>query len=714
MAAVFYAPLVATWCEPGAGLVQAAVALGGLPGRMQPYVWSLAVRAVGRDIPGLGVISMVSAFVCVALIMAIAWDLMVASVWRLRRWVPDPRTAFANDIRLAAALTALAFVFTPGYFHAATRIGPLMTLLALPLAGLTIGLRLLLRAEDLSPDWLKRNLGRLSVAAVLLGFGLFEIRLSWGLFRLDLRSHLIFAAIGVFPFVALTSLIKRRTLLERTRRIWFFSAWTVVVCASAVLALSTLDRGRAASRLAARILENAAGCRAVVSDGVLDATLYFMTPDSPRLILFARDEDPAYSRSLADWVQTTGTNQTDLVLAAGLGPRALVDEWARIDPNGLDDAVRLPQAYFPTVASWRLGCAELSGVHADEPYAPPLRKLMGFCGNHLGCRCLERGDEAQAWDVFWEILERIDVGNQAALANLLGMVARGYAAEAAAVDRLKELRQDARFNTSSLERFRAAWTDGRVFADPQGRESQRGDGVAPEGDAVSSKVRAFLATVSMTSQSRESALRSRETIRKGVQAGRVKPNEVGFLLLELDRVLGDWESAEADALVILRFDRDHAAANAMMGMRAGAKGDYPLSERYLRRALAGNGNVDRCSVTNDLAFTLARLKRFEEAEALSRASVVVRGGDWRFHATLAHVLICAGKTEEGKRELLLAERLAEQAGHTSDGVVRFSLDHAWLHKMRGDKAKLADRLGELSGRRDLTASQRMEMEELCK
>ena len=72
--------------------------------------------------------------------------------------------------------------------------------------------------------------------------------------------------------------------------------------------------------------------------------------------------------------------------------------------------------------------------------------------------------------------------------------------------------------------------------------------------------------------------------------------------------------------------------------------------------LVGKASV---GAKNDLAYALMKLGKFDEAEPFAREAVRAYGENWNFRETLAAILIAAGKTDEGERELGKAEELAD-------------------------------------------------------
>ena len=77
--------------------------------------------------------------------------------------------------------------------------------------------------------------------------------------------------------------------------------------------------------------------------------------------------------------------------------------------------------------------------------------------------------------------------------------------------------------------------------------------------------------------------------------------------------------------------------------------------------------------------------------------------------TLAAILIRAGKTEEGERELAKAEELAEKAGVPKGRIVSIEIDRARILKAKGDYEHLKMVMRQLKARKDLTDEQKAEV-----
>ena len=711
-AAIVYMPFVSGRCVPGEGLHLAVGWLGLAPLPVKSFpLWGWLVRKVGADPLALGCISMASAILCVALVASVTSGLMALAVGKARRKGAKGANEFAFAEPAAVLLACASFVFTPGLFEAATRIGPLMTALVPPLLAMALIVRFVVRhAADGSWSGL-RLAGWLPLAAVVL-----PILVSVACETFVARHYFLCVALaplaafvfcGILPLFVIVWLVRQRRIARLAWQGVAFGVWALLAAVLATLTFAggRLDRGHVAYALARRIVGESAGYRAVVSEGDLDDMLLMMLPRDRRLIALARDGDPAYGRDLAKWV---GGND-DLVFAAELGPTALLDEWCRIDRKGFEAAVLTPVRYFCDESGWREACGELTGCDSDEPLNEALRHIFGAFGNNLGCEALESGDDRTAWRVFWTVLFEVEPDNAAAAVNLTGMLERGFAVRKDDADRVRARRKAIEDNLKTPSRIvRAVRAGGRVFIPPESRarhEAERRE--ARKKSESSPKAREFLRSVVHAAKDVDGGRAAREAIRKAVSDGLVRLETVGGQLIAIDVALGDSEGAEKDAIRVLRLDRHDPVANAVMGTLSGSRGDYVAAERYLRRAVrSGRASV---AAKNDLAVTLVRLGRIEEAEPFAREAVKAAPDDWNFRETLASVLIRSGRTQEGAKELDTAVELAEKAGVASGSVFALELDRAMLLKAKNDGERFKILMRQLKGRSDLTAEREAEI-----
>lgn len=727
-AAVLYTVLIADWCVPGYGLHQAAVALGGFGRDGAAFAshtpWGFLVRRIGWDVHLLGALSAFGALFCAGLIALMAERIITMAIHRGKRLGVE-EDEFRLNAQFATLVVILSFVLTPGLLRAATTVGPFMFLLIFPLSGLAILAHVFVNRTEQSVRQLRARSWMIVVGILLLVYGVWTL-LQIG--RRGLISHLpsvlFFLLVGVLPFLSFAALIRKRRMVSRRLQFAYLGSWFLIVFISGIVAVQSADRGQAATRFIERIIIQAGERNAIVSEGVLDDLFLFMLPSDKRLLAYVRDREPAYGRELARWVrdEVRGGEKgergeklvEDLVFAAELGPRALVDEWRMIDPKGFASTVLAPTEYFPTVEKWRAAYGEVLASFPEEPLRDYLLKYLGACGNHLGCSALEAGDGQLAWRTFWEILDHVDRENYTAVVNLYGMIQRGTAVLPETRKKLDERLLAIRNRLKSPELLmRAARAGGRLYIDPKVRERyERLQKEALARDEISPRAREFIATVSVAPRDARSATKARAEIHRAVKDGLVRIDRIGDQLLNIDIALNDWVRAEVDALDVLRFNRRHLRANAVMGTINGIRGDHEAAERYLRRALAaGESDAIAC---NDLAFLLVSQGRAKEAIPLARLASRLRPLDWNFRETLSIALIRGGVPDEGEMELKTAEEIAAQTGVPRGKIVRFDLDRAWLYKVRGQDVPLQVTLTNLHRAVGLSKAHLKEIEEIGK
>ena len=713
-AAAVFVPLMADWVVPGRDL---ALALAWLEGGSRAFpLWGLLVRLAGYDIAALGAISVVAALVCVWCAASIAGSIVRAAVRIGEEGGEEGAREFVGVESAAVVLAALGFAFAPGVLAAATRVSPL-----------TVSLAPVLAAMALVTGWAFRGgrgpkaggKVRLAVAALLLGVAAFEFILARRLYVSTVLPPLVIAlALSVVPAGVAAWCVMKRFLANRYAQIGAFALWAFVIVEVAVVMLKSgrLDEGRVGNRIFAQIVADAAGRSAIITEGPMDTILRFMRPEGLMRISMFREDDPAYGRELADWVREkvkTGDGQVeDLVFAAELGPRALVDEWSKLDRDGFEAAVASAVNYFPTRERLVAAADILEGVPEGDPLAKGLRHLLGVCGNALGCRLIEKGDPQGAWDVFLAVYERIDQDNYTALVNLSGLVERGLKVDETLMEIVKRKRGMIEAGVKSpAQAVRAVRSGGRAYVAPeQKEEAMKKMREAVKKRGLSPEARRFVEAVTNAPKDRAHGEAARNAIRTALTEGRIHITDLGGALVTIDLALGDGASAEKDALALLKADRQNPTANATLGSIAGARGEYERSARYLKRAMAtGKASL---AAKNDYAYTLMKLGRLDEAEPYAREAVKAYGEAWAFHETLAAILVRQGKADEAAKELARVDELTEKAGIPKGAVFSVEVDRAMILKKKGDLGRSKIIVRSLRSRSDLSEAQRAELDAL--
>lgn len=171
-------------------------------------------------------------------------------------------------------------------------------------------------------------------------------------------------------------------------------------------------------------------------------------------------------------------------------------------------------------------------------------------------------------------------------------------------------------------------------------------------------------------------------------------------LLNLDFALKDAAATESHAAALLRMDRDDALANYLMGTLLFSRDDLAGAEAHLRRSLAAKPFSPVC---NDLAETLRRLGKLDEAEKTARQALSIDPKNACAHDTLACVLIDKGRLPEARQSAADARALDPKA-------VPFKLTEVRILARTGDPVEARDQVRQLNRQADaLSPRQRAEL-----
>lgn len=709
VAAVFF-PQVADWCEPGVGLHQAACWLG-LNGDTRCFfpLWGYCVRQIGKDPGTLAFLSLGAALCHVALIATIIGDLFTIA---LRKTIAKGGRRTPPFVKgLTVVLAVAAFVLTPGLTLSAVRISPLMVALLPPALALALLVHEFAGEKKTWLERLKHSGFLVFLVLVLLVYSVVELVPARRVFfDMAFPALPVFLLLGVMPALASAWLVHLKRMDSPRMRGGFFAVWILAVFSLGAYTFSSgvLHRGRAANRIATQLIAEVGERAAILCDGSLDDVFLFMLPDDKRLVSLARVRDPAYGRELADWVRdAAGTNRIDdLVFAAELGPKALVDEWVKIDLDGLEKTVLTLPNYFPTRKKWFAACEEVENIAWADESERYLRRLLGVCGNYLGCRLIEAGKLQRAWEVFDRVAGTVDRGNYAALVNQSGMLQRGYKATSGDLDALKKRLAEFDKRLDSQSKVVAALkAGGRVYVAPDYLREYEEERLRRANELVelTPEAKAFIASVAAAPKGRAEGEAARESIIKAVNDGMVNLDRIGGELLTIDMALGDSDNAEKDAIEVLRANRHDPTANAVIGTFCSERGDYARAERYLRRAIeSGHASI---AAKNNFAVALLKTGRAKEAEPYVREAMKDLPGIWQIHETLTAVLIAEGRLDEAEKALAETEALAEKAGYGKHAAVDVEIDRVALAKARNDEQTMKYTLRMLRARKDLTDEQ---------
>ena len=222
------------------------------------------------------------------------------------------------------------------------------------------------------------------------------------------------------------------------------------------------------------------------------------------------------------------------------------------------------ERYLPTVDLWRTNLAVFVAMDRNEPLRDYCQGIFRTCGDRLGRQLLDAGDIRGAWTVFRETLDKVDGKDDAAILGLCEAIERGYEADAASLDW---------FGRKLLPFFSRMKTPERLAEDET-----------------------------------ETARAMQRAIRLGISRGFVRTGQIGQKLLDLDLLLGDWESAAHDARSILSLDRQNALANTVWGIVLRRQGKSAESEYYFRLVVERAKFLRKQGVDANLKSTLRVLK----------------------------------------------------------------------------------------------------------
>ena len=186
---------------------------------------------------------------------------------------------------------------------------------------------------------------------------------------------------------------------------------------------------------------------------------------------------------------------------------------------------------------------------------------------------------------------------------------------------------------------------------------------------------------------RKGAEKRREAREAFLAAAKARPDVAATqeLVIGLDISLGDRINAETHARDILRNNRNAPLANYVMGSIALGDGRFAEAEVYLRKA--ADAPQPPPLAFNDLAETLRRLKRLDEAEYYARKTVKTAPKLAAAWDTLGAVLLDAGKElDEAEAAIKRACELSKSA-EGGDGDIRMLISLARVHLVRGDKSQ---------------------------
>lgn len=187
---------------------------------------------------------------------------------------------------------------------------------------------------------------------------------------------------------------------------------------------------------------------------------------------------------------------------------------------------------------------------------------------------------------------------------------------------------------------------------------------------------------------------------------------VSDMILNLDIAMVDTENAEKHARQVLRQNRRNKLANYVMGSIRLQRGDLATAETFLRISAADEAPL--ASAQNDLAETLRREGKYDEAEKFARAATKNDPKLYVAWETLASILLDQGKNV-AEAEECVNKAIELVKAVSKDGDLRMLITLARAQLAKGDTVHFNQTVRTLSGRRkELSPHDRQALEELQK
>jgi len=393
--------------------------------------------------------------------------------------------------------------------------------------------------------------------------------------------------------------------------------------------------GEAASAYA-RVMLDEAGERMVILNGVADDQMVWEEARrrkgaESRLLLFRNDL--AYRAELVARVKKAWPAETNLWVAAQIGPAALADVAFRHHP----DRVYMMTGKTTTLAQWEKRWAAMADyLDSSDRFISLLRRAFAFEGNTLANQLQADGKLKEAWGLYWRLYTEIDPGNASSLVNLSEMLRRGYTANVEARQRIERGMKGLLREGMTAQQM---WAQAHMIVAAYGP-------VMPDSKALA-EMRARIEK------------RLAELEKQGAQPD-LSPEWRSLIEWNNSMVhahdMGDIDKAARIARTILSKPewRSFIPANAIMGSVMAVEGDYVAAEMFYRVALQGQGKAAPTPVIfNDYADVLRHLGRFDEAEQYARRAVREdTTHQWLYELTLAQVLRDAKKNPDEVKSIV--------------------------------------------------------------
>lgn len=355
-------------------------------------------------------------------------------------------------------------------------------------------------------------------------------------------------------------------------------------------------------------------------------------------------------------------------------------------------------------AEWRGLWARMKPlVKQDEPGERLLREWMAVQGNAIGCMLRKAERDAEAWEAFSLAFVEMDADNLSLLVNMTGLCRDGKTGDAKIGEQANEKIKTAMNFLQNGRQFRFRLAQGgrlgiskeqraklekliperreKMWETPYGKSLREALTRLEKVGGLEGKARdAELEAVERLVTRSQGAVMGAEWVkslvcgevelargqsrykeaqrhfRALITAGEGEIRRAFDRLLAVDMALGNHRDLEDDALLVLRREASHPRANAVVGSVRLECGDYAMSVRFLKRAIA-NG-VSTPAVRNDLALALSGLGEHEKAVAAATDLARDVPGNWHVLDTLSLVLDAAGRKSEAAEARSRAESCA--------------------------------------------------------
>ena len=233
-------------------------------------------------------------------------------------------------------------------------------------------------------------------------------------------------------------------------------------------------------------------------------------------------------------------------------------------PVGLDRRLPVVERYLPTVDLWRTDLAFFVAMDRNEPLRDYCQGIFRTCGDRLGRQLLDLGDIKGAWSVFRETLDKVDGKDDVAILGLCEAIERGHEVDSESLD----------------------WFGGKLLPFFSRME-------IPE---------------RLAEDETETARAMQRAVRLGMSRGFIRSDLIGQKLLDLDLLLGDWESAERDARGVLSLNRQNVLANTVWGIVLARQGNPTEAEYHFHLVVEHAKFLRKQGIDANLKNTLRTLR----------------------------------------------------------------------------------------------------------